>query len=103
MIAHRLRCKEQQIYKWFWDTQKKVKEDEEIAMDLGQDVTLVRNENGSKTVKHWVSSRECQGYDGRAGNGSKMSPLDIKSAIKNYKTGYEKLQDYDELAMLLEL
>ena len=30
-LAQRLRLKEQQIYKWFWDTQKKVKEDEQTA------------------------------------------------------------------------
>ena len=96
---------EQQIYKWFWDTQKKVKEDEETARNLGQDASLVRDENGSKTVKLWQSSKECkdQGYDGHYGHGAKLLPLDIKTAIKNYKADREKMQDYDELANLLNL
>ena len=103
VLAIRLRLHEQQIYKWFWDTLKKVKEDEETAINLGQDASLVRDENGSHTVKQWKHSKECQGYDGRHGCGTKLSPLDIKAAIKTYKAGYEKMQDYDELALLVGL
>ena len=84
-LAQRLRLKEQQIYKWFWDTQKKVKEDEQTAIELGKDKNLVRNENGSSTVRQWMQHRDCQGWEGSYGNGASMNPIDIKTALKTYE------------------
>jgi hypothetical protein len=31
-LAEQLGLKENQIYKWFWDTKKKVDEDQELAL-----------------------------------------------------------------------
>ena len=36
-LAEKLKLSEQQIYKWFWDTKKKVEEDEEYAKKIGED------------------------------------------------------------------
>ena len=63
-LAEGLQLEEQKIYKWFWDTQKKVRNEEKIARNLGQDVKLVMDESGSQTVKNWLNDHECQGYEG---------------------------------------
>ena len=34
-LSEKLKLTEQQIYKWFWDTKKKVEEDEEYAKRIG--------------------------------------------------------------------
>ena len=38
-LSEKLKLTEQQIYKWFWDTKKKVEEDEEYAIQIGEDTT----------------------------------------------------------------
>jgi len=35
-LAEELNLKENQIYKWFWDTKKKVEEDNVLARELGK-------------------------------------------------------------------
>jgi hypothetical protein len=50
-LAQELGLSETQVYKWFFDTKKKVEQDELYALEIGQDVNLVRNANGSQTVR----------------------------------------------------
>ena len=45
-----------------------------------------------------MQHRETQGWEGRYGNTTIMTPADIKVAIKTFETANEKKQDYDELA-----
>lgn len=57
-LAADLGLKENQIYKWFWDTKKKVDEDNELALQIGKKLsgdgfspfsqrTLVLGEDGN--------------------------------------------------------
>ena len=48
-------------------------------------------------MRQWIHSRECANYEGLQGN-TTLSPLEIKIAIKTYKSAHEKTQHYDELA-----
>ena len=50
-LAQELGLSETQVYKWFFDTKKKVEQNELYALEIGQDVNLVRNANGSQTVR----------------------------------------------------
>ena len=50
-LASNLNLKEQQIYKWFWDTKKKVEEDEQFAHEMGQDISYIFDEQGAQTVR----------------------------------------------------
>lgn len=102
-LSNRLKLKEQQIYKWFWDTKKKVDEDEQYALEVGQDAALVFDEQGSQTVKHWRQSRECAGYEGHNGLGDPLTPLQIKTAIKIHDLAKDKEEDYERLAKDLNL
>jgi len=36
LFAEELNLKENQIYKWFWDTKKKIEEDNVLARQLGK-------------------------------------------------------------------
>ena len=45
-----------------------------------------------------MQHRETQGWEGRYGNTTIMTPADIKVAIKTFEAANEKKQDYDELA-----
>ena len=51
--------KEPQVYKWFWDTKKKVEEDEQFAQEMGETLNLVHDEQSSQTVKKWRQMMEC--------------------------------------------
>lgn len=61
------------------------------------------DEEGSQTVKQWRRYRECQGLEGKDGLGAPMTPLQIKTAIKIHQQSADKVEDYDLLAMELEL
>ena len=74
-LVHELNLSEQQIYKWFWDTKKKVEEDEQLAQEMGADISVILDEEGCQTVKQWRQSRETQGLDGRDGLGTPLTPL----------------------------
>ena len=81
-LVNELDLTEQQIYKWFWDTKKKVEEDEQLAQEMGADISVILDEEGCQTVKAWRQSRETQGLDGKDGFGNPLTPLQIKTAIK---------------------
>ncbi len=61
---------EQQIYKWFWDTKKKVEEDTILAREMGKGY---KDENGTYK-KSWAADKNVVGVDGRDGHGSMMTP-----------------------------
>ena len=49
---------------------------------MGQDIDFVLDEQGSQTVKQWRKYRECQGLEGKDGQGKPMTPVQIKTALK---------------------
>ena len=75
--------KENQIYKWFWDTKKKVEEDTELAKKMNLSGPKRRawantsrgsfkrlsSDNLSKKSNHL-----CIGVDGKDGHGEQMTP-----------------------------
>lgn len=61
------------------------------------------DEEGSQTVKQWRRYRECQGLEGKDGLGVLMTPTQIKTAIKIHQQAADKVEDYDLLALELEL
>ena len=95
--------KEPQVYKWFWDTKKKVEEDEQFAQEMGETLNLVHDEQSSQTVKKWRQMMECQGMEGWDALGAKLTPLQIKNGFRLHKIAEEKPEDYDLLAQELNL
>ena len=69
-LSEELNLKENQIYKWFWDTKKKVEEDTALARQM-------QEQEGSKR-----SSSKVIGVEGRDGLGERMTPQQIKTALK---------------------
>ena len=90
-LSEELNLKENQIYKWFWDTKKKVEEDTEIAKNINMNSVrrakkISRNNSliSSRSNNHLrpPSERECIGVDGKDGMGEQMTPQQIKTALK---------------------
>ena len=95
-LSEDLGLKENQIYKWFWDTKKKVEEDTVLARKMSmsgrrpttsssavsakrsnnQAQTLLRSQKSLLRQASNVSnkSRECIGVDGKDGFGEQMTP-----------------------------
>lgn len=82
-LSAQLNLKENQIYKWFWDTKKKVEEDTELArkMNMGSSSqsrnAMGANRRGFSRMASNISSksgRECIGVDGKDGHGEQMTP-----------------------------
>lgn len=69
-LSEELNLKENQIYKWFWDTKKKVDEDTALARQM--------------QAKEGTSNRRSKviGVEGRDGLGERMTPQQIKTALK---------------------
>ena len=78
-LAKELNLKSNQIYKWFWDTKKKVEEDTILARQMGKNPGLVDNEEYARQMRR---ERECIGVDGRDGSGKRLTPQQIKTALK---------------------
>ena len=70
-LAKELNLKSNQIYKWFWDTKKKVEEDTILAKQLGKNPNMVDNEEYARAMRR---ERECIGVDGRDGSGKRLTP-----------------------------
>ena len=58
--------KENQVYKWFWDTKKKVEEDTREAKKMASDPKNL----GDPNKKH----KACLGVVGQDGLGDKLTP-----------------------------
>lgn len=69
-LSQELNLSEQQVYKWFWDTKKKVDEDTMLAKEMGKGAI---NDFGGYS-KAWKTEKEIIGVDGRDGNGAQMTP-----------------------------
>ena len=54
------------MYKWFWDTKKKVEEDTQIAKQLSNDPKVL----GDSTKRE----RACLAVVGQDGTGAKLTP-----------------------------
>lgn len=88
---------EQQIYKWFWDTKKKVEEDTILAREMGKGV---KEENGA-LKKGWATDQTIVGVDGRDGLGSMMTPQQIKTALKINQIAAEREAEFESIAETL--
>lgn len=69
-LSEELNLKENQVYKWFWDTKKKVEEDTILARQMGKNYT---DEFGGYS-KTWKKEKECIGVDGKDGRGERLTP-----------------------------
>ena len=83
-LSETLNLKENQIYKWFWDTKKKVEEDTKLASQINMSGKERRSQfrklnRGSKsggTIGHSIDGllrppqdKPCIGVDGKDGRG----------------------------------
>lgn len=76
-LSSELNLSEQQVYKWFWDTKKKVEEDTMLAREMSNRPDI------AGLSKVWsTDKRDVIGVDGRDGFGSMMTPQQIKTALK---------------------
>ena len=78
-LAKQLGLSENQIYKWFWDTKKKLDEDEKKA-------------NAAHTE---------QTATGRDGNGKALTPYQIKQALKINAQNAEREHEFERIATSL--
>ena len=67
-LSEELNLKENQVYKWFWDTKKKVEEDTILARKMGKTPGMFTDEFGGYS-KTWKKEKECIGVDGKDGKG----------------------------------
>ena len=72
-----LGLKPKQIYKWFWDTKKKVEENPEFATYLT--TTDAEFDQLSNTIN---KQKDFIRVEGRNGSGKKLTPQEIKQAIR---------------------
>ena len=70
-LSKELNLKGNQIYKWFWDTKKKVEEDTMLARQMGKSPDYIGNEDYAKALRR---ERDCIGVDGRDGMGKRLTP-----------------------------
>lgn len=95
-LSNELNLSEQQIYKWFWDTKKKVEEDTAIAKQMSKGI---REDRGNT----WRSDKEVIGVDGRDGAGVMMTPQQIKTALKINQIAAEREAEFESIAATLGL
>lgn len=97
-LSQELNLSEQQVYKWFWDTKKKVEEDTILAKEISN-----RPEQPGLS-KVWSTDRkEVIGVDGRDGFGSMMTPQQIKTALKINQIAAEREAEFESIATDLGL
>ena len=93
-LSNELNLKENQIYKWFWDTKKKVDEDTEIAKKTNFGGAKDKRQSWQQASRNSFTrqdsqghlmkpkaSKECIGVDGKV-SGELMTPQQIKTALK---------------------
>ena len=78
-LSEELNLKENQVYKWFWDTKKRVEEDALLARQMGRSPSIVGNEEHTRALRR---EKDCLGVDGRDGTGRRLTPQQIKMALK---------------------
>jgi len=113
-LSEELNLKENQIYKWFWDTKKKVEEDTRLAKSMGHGPYASNNgklihtdEFGgySKTWKNNQAGNEsmCLGVEGKDGHGEMLTPQQIKTALKINQDAQQREAEFESIAMQLGL
>ena len=73
-LSEELNLKENQIYKWFWDTKKKVEEDTMLARRMGKGPRMLESDEFGGYSKSWKAEKECIGVDGKDGRGERLTP-----------------------------
>ena len=99
-IAEKLGLKAVQIYKWFWDTKKKVDEDAHLASQLERTNSYDAGDLVSRAIKNY---RDCIGVDGRDGTGKRLTPQQIKTALKINQGASQKVDEFDLMAAQMGL
>jgi len=96
-LAEELNLKINQIYKWFWDTKKKVAEDTKIAMQMR---LFDRQKSGVKIDANGnlMPPKEKEVRIDGTGGGERMTPQQIKTALKIHKLAQEKEEDFEKIA-----
>lgn len=79
-----------QIYKWFWDTRKKVEEDNSLAQKSEDKLTA--KGPGSKAI-----------VQGRSGLGDELTPQQIKTALKVSQDAEVEHNEFIRLAYSLKI
>lgn len=108
-LSQELNLKENQIYKWFWDTKKKVEEDTRLAEQMGHGPYAANNgklihtdEFGgySKTWKNNQGGNESMimGVEGQDGQGEMLTPQQIKTALKINQEAAEREAEFESIA-----
>lgn len=92
-LAAELGLKENQIYKWFWDTKKKVDEDNELALQIGKKLS-------GEGFTAYANRTVVQGEDGLK---NRMTPQQIKTALKINQMAAERETEFELIARQLGL
>lgn len=87
-LADELGLKENQIYKWFWDTKKKVDEDNELALQIGKKLS-------GDGFQAYASRTLVLGEDGL---NNRLTPQQIKTALKINQLAAERETEFEEIA-----
>ena len=90
-LSNNLDLKENQVYKWFWDTKKKVEEDTQEAKKMAQDPRNLGDQNKKQ--------KACLGVVGQDGLGDKLTPQQVKTALKIHQISVEKEADFESIAV----
>ena len=79
---------------------KKVDEDAQLAAQLVETNTYCSRDLVSKAIKNY---RDCIGVDGRDGTGKRLTPQQIKTALKINQGACERTDEFDNIAAHLGL
>lgn len=90
-MSSELNLSENQIYKWFWDTKKKVDDDNNTSLQIGTKLSVCAGVFGSKLVS------------GSDGQGVSLTPQQIKQALKINAIAAERETEFERIANSLNL
>ena len=99
-ISEQLGLSVNQIYKWFWDTKKKVEEHTALARSIGQMPNVVDTDEfgGYSTKKDFLIE-----VDGKNGRGEKLTAHEIKHALKTNQLAAVRDCEFESIARTLNL
>ena len=96
MIAEAIGLKSAQITKWFWDTDKKIKDNRALAKQIGQNPKDFVRDLGKE-------SNSCSRIDGIEGHKDLLSSKQIKRALRINQTANDIGDDLDEIVRDLNI
>ena len=99
-ISDKIGLSVNQIYKWFWDTKKKVEEHSVLARSIGQIASVIDTDEfgGYSKRKDFLVE-----VDGRNGRGEKLAPRAIKNALKINTSAAVKDCEFESIARTLNI